>query len=57
MVRIELGYALLPLIKDSEQREPRLDDQVRALRRQMAIDFGFVLPSVRILDNMSLDAQ
>ena len=52
-VRIELGYALLPLINDSNA-EPRLDDQVRALRRQMAIDFGFVLPSVRILDNMSL---
>jgi flagellar biosynthesis protein FlhA len=52
-VRIEIGYALLPMIND-EQREPRLDDQVRALRRQMATDFGFVLPSVRIIDNMGL---
>jgi flagellar biosynthesis protein FlhA len=52
-LRIELGYGLLPLINDSEA-EPRLDDQVRALRRQMAIDYGFVLPSVRILDNMAL---
>lgn len=55
-IRIELGYALLPLINDS-QAEPRLDDQVRALRRQMAIDYGFVLPSVRILDNMALQAN
>ncbi|MBB5685269.1 flagellar biosynthesis protein FlhA [Sphingobium boeckii] len=55
-VRIELGYALLPLINDSNA-EPRLDDQVRALRRQMAMDYGFVLPSVRILDNMSLHAN
>jgi flagellar biosynthesis protein FlhA len=52
-VRIELGYALLPIINDSTT-EPRLDDQVRALRRQMAIDYGFVLPSVRIIDNMTL---
>ncbi|MFK4873434.1 flagellar biosynthesis protein FlhA [Novosphingobium sp. ZW T3_23] len=52
-LRIELGYGLLPLINDA-QAEPRLDDQVRALRRQMAIDYGFVLPSVRILDNMAL---
>jgi flagellar biosynthesis protein FlhA len=52
-VRIELGYALLPVINDSTT-EPRLDDQVRALRRQMAIDYGFVLPSVRIIDNMTL---
>ncbi|MBB5710765.1 flagellar biosynthesis protein FlhA [Sphingomonas xinjiangensis] len=52
-VRIEIGYALLPMINEAE-REPRLDDQVRALRRQMATDFGFVLPSVRIIDNMGL---
>ncbi|WP_232492796.1 flagellar biosynthesis protein FlhA [Novosphingobium kaempferiae] len=52
-LRIELGYGLLPLINDASA-EPRLDDQVRALRRQMAIDYGFVLPSVRILDNMAL---
>jgi flagellar biosynthesis protein FlhA len=52
-LRIELGYGLLPMINDSTA-EPRLDDQVRALRRQLAIDFGFVLPSVRILDNMAL---
>ncbi|PSJ41967.1 flagellar biosynthesis protein FlhA [Allosphingosinicella deserti] len=52
-LRIELGYGLLPLINDT-QSDPRLDDQVRALRRQFAIDYGFVLPSVRILDNMAL---
>ncbi|TCM17747.1 flagellar biosynthesis protein FlhA [Novosphingobium sp. PhB165] len=52
-LRIELGYGLLPLINDASA-EPRLDDQVKALRRQMAIDFGFVLPAVRILDNMAL---
>ena len=52
-LRIELGYGLLPLINDSLS-DPRLDDQVRALRRQFAVDFGFVLPAVRILDNMAL---
>jgi len=52
-VRIEIGYALLPMINDAG-REPRLDDQVRALRRQMAVDYGFVLPAVRIIDNMAL---
>ncbi|EIZ78727.1 flagellar biosynthesis protein FlhA [Novosphingobium sp. Rr 2-17] len=56
VVRLEIGYALLPLINDSNA-EPRLDDQVRALRRQMALDFGFVLPSVRIIDNMALKAN
>ncbi|MBT0670526.1 flagellar biosynthesis protein FlhA [Novosphingobium profundi] len=52
-VRIEIGYGLLPLINDASA-EPRLDHQVRALRKQMATDYGFVLPSVRILDNMAL---
>jgi len=55
-IRIELGYALLPLINDNNA-EPRLDDQVRALRRQLAADYGFVLPAVRILDNVSLGAN
>ena len=55
-VRIEIGYGLLPLINDASS-EPRLDDQVRALRRQFAIDYGFVVPAVRILDNMALPAN
>jgi flagellar biosynthesis protein FlhA len=52
-VRLEIGYALLPIINNSID-EPRLEDQVRALRRQMAADYGFILPSVRIMDNMAL---
>ena len=55
-VRIELGYGLLPIINDGSS-EPRLDDQVRALRRQFASDYGFVLPSVRITDNLLLKAN
>ena len=52
-IRIEIGYALLPMVNDGA-REPRLDDQVRALRRQMATDYGFVLPAVRIIDALTL---
>lgn len=54
-VKIELGYSLLTLINDLEGR--RLTDQVRALRRALAQEFGFVMPSVRILDNMRLPSQ
>ena len=49
-LKIELGYALLPLINDVEGR--RLTDQIKALRRNLAQETGFVLPSVRIIDNM-----
>ncbi len=54
-LRVELGYGLLPLI--NEQRTYRLTDQIKALRRQVASDVGFVMPSVRILDNMQLGAN
>ena len=51
-LRLELGFSLLPLINDA--RGYRLTDQIKALRRQIAIDMGFIMPSVRILDNMQL---
>jgi flagellar biosynthesis protein FlhA len=54
-IKIELGYGLLGLINDLEGR--RLTDQIKALRRTLASDFGFVMPSVRILDNMRLPSQ
>ena len=54
-IKIELGYGLLGLINDLDGR--RLTDQIRALRRTMAAEFGFVMPSVRILDNMRLPNQ
>ena len=54
-VRLELGYGLLPLI--NEQSEFRLTDQIKALRRQIASEMGFVMPSVRILDNMQLPSN
>ena len=54
-IKIELGYGLLGLINDLEGR--RLTDQIKALRRTLASEFGFVMPSVRILDNMRLPSQ
>jgi len=54
-LKIELGYALLPMINDVEGR--RLTDQIKALRRNLAQDTGFVLPSVRIVDNMQMPGE
>jgi flagellar biosynthesis protein FlhA len=55
VIRIELGYGLVPIVNDPVG-EPRLDDQVRALRRHFAAELGFLMPPVRILDNMALKA-
>jgi flagellar biosynthesis protein FlhA len=54
-LRLELGYGLLPLINDT--RGHRLTDQIKTLRRQIAGDMGFVMPSVRIIDNMHLPSN
>ncbi len=35
----------------------RITDQIKALRRQLAQEMGFVMPAVRILDNMQLGAN
>ena len=51
-VRLELGYGLLPLV--SNQGTLRLPDQIRALRRQLASELGFLMPPVRIQDNIQL---
>ena len=51
-LKVELGYGLLPLINDTKGH--RLTDQIKALRRQIASEMGFVMPSVRIIDNMAL---
>jgi flagellar biosynthesis protein FlhA len=54
-VRLELGYGLLPMING--QGGTRLTDQIKSLRRQLAQEMGFVLPSVRIQDNLQLPAN
>jgi flagellar biosynthesis protein FlhA len=55
-LKIELGYALLPLVNATGNGD-RLTEQIKALRRSLAAEMGFVMPSVRILDNVQLDAN
>ena len=51
LLRLELGYGLLSLAAGDA---PRLTEQIKGLRRSIAQEMGFVLPSVRIQDNLSL---
>jgi flagellar biosynthesis protein FlhA len=50
-LRLELGYGLLSLAAGDAAR---LTEQIRTLRRTTAQEMGFVLPSVRIQDNLQL---
>jgi len=54
-IRLELGYGLLSLINGDHGT--RLTDQVKALRRTLAQEMGFIMPSVRIQDNLQLQAN
>jgi flagellar biosynthesis protein FlhA len=54
-LKIEIGYGLLPLV-NGPQGDDKLTEQIKALRRNLATEMGFVMPSVRILDNVQLEA-
>jgi flagellar biosynthesis protein FlhA len=56
-LRVELGYGLLPLINDNGKGGEKLSDQIKALRRQIAADLGYIMPPVRLLDNVQLGAN
>jgi flagellar biosynthesis protein FlhA len=49
---LEVGYALVPLV--DEKKGGQLLQRIRALRRHLAIELGFVVPSVHITDNIRL---
>jgi flagellar biosynthesis protein FlhA len=51
-LRLELGYGLLSLINYNKGH--RLTEQIKALRKQVARELGYVIPAIRIQDNMQL---
>jgi len=55
LVRLELGYGLLQMI--NSPKGIKLTDQIKSLRRALATEMGFIMPSVRIQDNMQLPAN
>jgi flagellar biosynthesis protein FlhA len=53
ILEVEIGYGLIPVVDTAAGGD--LLDRVAVIRRQMAQDMGFVVPPVRIRDNVSLD--
>jgi flagellar biosynthesis protein FlhA len=51
-ISVEVGYGLIPLVdqKQGGQMLPR----IRALRRHLATELGFIVPAIHITDNMKL---
>ncbi|WP_024653993.1 flagellar biosynthesis protein FlhA [Borrelia persica] len=50
---LEIGYNLVPIVDDSKTSE--LLDRIVKIRREIALEFGMVVPKIRIVDNMRLE--
>jgi len=54
-LELEIGYGLIPLV-DVEQ-DGDLLNRITSLRKQIAMEMGFVVPPIRIRDNIQLEAN
>ncbi|MEO5363783.1 MAG: flagellar biosynthesis protein FlhA [Magnetococcus sp. DMHC-8] len=50
LLRLDVGYGLIPLVDESQHGT--LLEKIRAIRKQFAIDMGFVVPPIHIKDNL-----
>lgn len=55
LMELEIGFALIPLV-DAGQGGTLLN-RIKSIRRQLALEMGFIVPPVRIRDNLQLDAN
>ncbi len=51
-LKLEIGFQLIPLV--DEKQGGQLLNRVRALRRHLAAEMGFLIPPVHIADNLRL---
>ena len=51
-LELEVGYSLIPLVDPGQGGD--LLERVRLVRRQFATDMGFVVPPVRVRDNLQI---
>ncbi|ABC77218.1 flagellar biosynthesis protein [Syntrophus aciditrophicus SB] len=52
---LEVGYGLIPLVDASQGGE--LLHRIKALRKQMAMEMGFIVPAIHIRDNLQLNVN
>ncbi len=51
-LELEVGYSLVPLVDAGQGGE--LLERIKALRRQMTVEMGFVVPPIHIRDNLQI---
>lgn len=51
-MEMEIGYSIIPLVDPAQGGD--MLDRISTIRKQMAMDIGLVVPSIRIRDNIQL---
>ena len=51
-MELEIGYSLIPLVDPDQGGE--ILDRITLMRRQIALDLGYVVPPIRIRDNIQI---
>jgi flagellar biosynthesis protein FlhA len=52
-LELEVGYSLVPLVDAGQGGE--LLERIKALRRQMTVEMGFIVPPIHIRDNLQIN--
>jgi len=55
IMELEVGYELIPLV--DADRNGELLDRIKSIRRQFALEMGFIVPPLHIRDNLQLKAS
>ncbi|MCX5815052.1 MAG: flagellar biosynthesis protein FlhA [Proteobacteria bacterium] len=55
VIELEIGYGLIPIV-DAEQSGELLD-KLKAMRKQIAMELGIVVPPMKLRDNLQLKAS
>ena len=50
VVSLELGYGLIPMV--DEENGGRLLNRIKGIRKKLSAEMGFLLPSIRVRDNL-----
>ncbi|OPY12733.1 MAG: Flagellar biosynthesis protein FlhA [Syntrophus sp. PtaU1.Bin005] len=55
LLALEVGYGLIPLVDTNQGGE--LLGRIKTMRKQLALELGFIVPSIHIRDNLQLNAN
>ena len=53
MLQLEVGYGLIPFVDANQDGE--LLARIQSMRKQFALNSGFIVPAVHIRDNLQLN--